>query len=261
MTPKERASRGLSGSNSKYQYLKVLSDFVCRGEGAAEACDRMIERVGEKLLLPGIVIDQASAMARRVLSSRPHGRRITIAAVSSYALIGACKVQGITSVSVREIVEAHVALGRRVSASSIIQLALESSVRTFARRPEDYLSRVLARLSRISVLQDRLASESVSQTSYFHSLRETAMEVLHSGDEDEMRGKRPCALAAAAVYSAEVVLSVCESRRKRLTQRELAQCGDTAEYTIREQCAHLFSPAVERVIVRRKLTLPPAFAS
>jgi transcription initiation factor TFIIIB Brf1 subunit/transcription initiation factor TFIIB len=257
---KERASRGISGGNSKYKYLKLLSDFAGRSEGAAEACDRIIQRVGEKLFLPRIVLAQASATAKSVLAFRPHGRRITVATVSAYALIMACKVEGVASASVREIVEAHLALGKKVTSSSIIQLALETPVRAYARRPEDYVSRVLARLSQSDEVLNLLASEGVSRTVYFHSLRETAMEVLRYGDQNEMAGKRPCSLAAAAIYSAELVLSCCESRRRRLTQRELARCGDTAEYTIREQCARIFTPAVERAVAQRKCRLLPPSA-
>jgi transcription initiation factor TFIIIB Brf1 subunit/transcription initiation factor TFIIB len=260
VTQGERASKGLSGSNSKYGYLKTLSDFAGRGERAPETCDRIIGRVSEKLFLPRFVTIQASAIAKTILSARQEGRRVTIAAVSAYSLITACKMRSVASVSVREILEAHVALGRRVTSSSMIQLALGSSFKTYARRPEDYISRVLAWLSRSPTLSNRLSSGGVSQTSYFISLRETAKEVLRAADTNEMTGKRPCALAAAAVYSAEVVLSACESRKKRLTQKELAQAGDTAEYTIREQCARILAQSVKLVIARRKQTSLPAFA-
>ena len=251
ISSRERASRGLSGANSRYEYLKVLSDFAGREEGIEETCGRMVERVGEKLLLPRVVLDQARSIAGVVLASGLRRRRVTLAAVSAYALISACKVEGVNSASVREIIGAHVALGRRVSSSSIIQLSLESPVRTFARRPQEYLSRVMARLSLSRELSEKLRSERVSETVFFHLLRETALEILRCTSAVEMTGKRPCALAASAVYSAELVLSRCESRKKRLTQRELAECGDTAEYTIREQCARIFAPSVEKVATRR----------
>lgn len=258
ITRKERSSRGLTGSNSRYEYLKAVSDFAGRDEGAAITCAKMIDRVGEKLFLPGVVLLEASSIATKVLATEHPHRRFTIAAVSAYSLIAACKVEGATSVSVMEIIGAHAALGRRVTSSSIIQLTLESPIKTFARCPEDYLSRVLARLSMNRGLKDDLASEGVSQTIFFNSLRETAREVLTLVDEEARAGRRPGALAASAIYSAEMVLSFCESRRRRITQRDLAECGDTAEYTIREQCARIFMPAVERLVVRRMQSLPPA---
>ncbi len=258
ITQRERASRGLSGSNSKYEYLKTLSDFAGKEEGAEETCEKMVERVGEKLFLPRVVIDEAGSIARSLLTTRRRGRRITIAAVSAYSLISACKLEGVSSVSVREIVGAHVSMGRRVSSSSIIQLGLESPVKTFARSPEEYLSRVFARLSLIPEFSKRLRSERASQTAFLSSLRDAAVKILRSTDSIEMTGKRPCALAASAVYSAELALSRCESRRKRLTQRELAECGDTAEYTIREQCASIFAPAVEKLVIRMLQTPLPA---
>lgn len=259
-TNEERFSKGLSGSNSKYEYLKVVSDFAGREEGADVVCARMIERVGEKLCLPRMVRLDAASIAKKVLAiGRPH-RRVTVAAVSAYSLIAACKVEGVTAVSVMEIIAAHAALGRRVTSSSVIQLTLESPIKTFARSPEEYLSRVLARLSMNRSVTDRLAAEGVAPAAFFNSLRETAGEVLKFVDEDARAGRRPGALAASAVYSAEMVLSACESRKRRITQRDLAQCGDTAEYTIREQCARLFTPAMERLVARRRHALLPASA-
>jgi len=161
-------------------------------------------------------------------------------------------VEGVTSVSVREIISAHAALGRRVNSSSFIQLALEAPIKILPRRPEDYISRVLARLSWNNRLSERLRSEGATQTSYFNALREIAKELLSEVRPDELSGRRPSALAAAAIYSAEVALATIESRAKRLTQRLLAECGDAAEYTIREQCATFFTPAATSFIARNQ---------
>jgi len=258
ITPKERASKGIAGSKSKYEYLKVLSDFAGRDERPGEACDRIISRVGEKLFLPRVVLDEASAVARTMLSSKERHRRVTLAALSAFSLVTACRVMGVTSVSVREIISAHAALGRRVNSSSFIQLALESPIRILPRRPEDYISRVLARLSWNQRLSDKLRSEGASQTIYFNALRETAKELLSEARPEELSGRRPCALAAAAIYSSEVALANKESRGRRLTQRLLAECGDAAEYTIREQCASIFTPAATSFMTRNRRTLPAA---
>jgi len=247
ITPEERGSRGVSGSNSKYEYLKVLSDYAGRDDGPADACDRIIARVVEKLFLPKVVHEEASAVAKTLLASDRHGRRVTLAVVSAFALVRACQVGGVTSVSVREIIAAHAALGRRLNSSSFIQLALESPIKILPRRPDEYVSRILARLSSDQRLADRLKSDGASQTRYFNALRDGAKELIQAVSPEELSGRRPCALAAAAVYSAELALSFHERRRKRLTQRLLAECGDAAEYTIREQCATIFTPAAARL--------------
>jgi len=257
ITSGERYSRGITGTNWNYEYLKVVSDFAGRNEGSSAICVKTIERVGEKLRLPRIVLVEAASIARKVFATKHSRRRITVAAVSAFSLISACKVAGITSVSIGEIIDAHLALGRHVTFSSIIHLTLESPLRAQARRPEDYLSRVLARLSMNERLNNTMTREQVSQTAFFASLRDTARELLRLAGEEARMGRRPCALAASAIYSAETVLSACDSRRKRVTQRELAECGDTAEYTVREQCARLFAPAVEALTARRKQILPP----
>jgi transcription initiation factor TFIIIB Brf1 subunit/transcription initiation factor TFIIB len=250
-TPRERASRGIAGSNSKYEYLKVLSDFAGRQEGPAEVCDRIVARVGEKLFLPRLVQEEASTVARTILASRQSLRRITLAALSAFSLVAACRREGITSVSVREIISAHAALGRRVNSSSLIQIALESPIKVLPRRPEDYLSRVLARLSSDRGLSERLRSDGVQQTGYFNALRENAKQILSGVGSEALVGRRPCSLAAAAIYSAELVMALREPRKKRLTQRLLAECGDAAEYTIREQCATIFTPAAASLMIQR----------
>ena len=254
-TSRERAYKGIAGSNSKYEYLKVLSDFTGREEGPAEVCERIVGRVGEKLFLPKVVLEEACAVARRVLATQRSGRRITLAAVSAFSIVAACRVEGVTSVSVREIIAAHAALGRRVNSSSFIQIALDSPIKVLPRRPEDYLSRVLARLSSDRGLSERLGSDEVPQTAYFNELRETAKSILSGVAPDELRGRRPCSLAASAIYSAEVAMAARDSRRRRLTQRLLAECGDAAEYTIREQCASIFTQAAS-LMNRRQQGFP-----
>ena len=257
MTDQERRSRGFSRANSTYGYLKVVSDFAGREDGPNYTCVRMIRRVCEKLYLPNFVAQQAASVARKVLATKNHDRRVTIAAVSAYSLIVACKIEAITSVSVGEIVDAHTALGRRVKVSSIIQLSLESSIKTVPRRPEEYVSKILAKLSLNERLIQTLIREGLPKAVFLNSLRSTALEVLAGLDSDTTAGRRPCALAASAVYAAEVVLARCESRKRWITQRDLAECGDSAEYTIRGQVSEIFMPAVERIVSGRQ-SLPAA---
>lgn len=252
MTRKERRSKGLSEGNSTYAYLKLVSDFAGREDGSANACERMIERVSEKLCFPRVVTTEAASIAKKVLGMERHGKRITIAAVSAYSLIAACKLEGVVSASVAEIIEAYAAMGRRVSSSSIIQLSLESPVKTRARRAEEYLSRVMAKLSMDARLMQQVEGEGIPQQAYFNSLRQEAAEVLAGAEGDRKVGHRPCALAATAVYAAEVVLAEREGRKRRLTQKLLAECGDTAEYTVREQYREIFSQVVQTRSARRQ---------
>ena len=256
----ERFAHHLASSNSRYSYLKLVSDFAGRDEGPSGECLRMLERVAEKLFLPQIVVAEAAAIAQKVLRARDPHRRVSLSAVSAYSLVAACKTEGVASVSVREIISAFRDFGKHVSSSSIIQLMLESPVRTYARRAEDYLTSVLALLSMKTGLMTVVLDEGASATAYFNSLWETARVLLGLVDECETAGWRPSALAASAVFSAETVLALCEKRERRVTQRLMAECGDAAEYTIREQCASVFTPAVKTLVARRTQTLALASA-
>ena len=253
----ERSARGITGSERDYDYIKTVSDFLGRDEDTAVDCARVIERVGEKLFVPRMVLCEAASMAKEVLAATRHSkRRITLATVSAHSLISACRLEGVTAVSVREIMDAHLALGRRVSSSSMIQLALESPIRTYARSPRDYLPRVLGRLSLGEESSNDLAGAGTTIERYFGALLGLASELLELADETEMSGKRPCALAASAIYSAEAVMAAQELRKRRITQRQLAECAGASEYTVREQCMAVFAPAIRRLAERRKPTLP-----
>ncbi|MDE1858418.1 MAG: hypothetical protein KGI26_05075 [Thaumarchaeota archaeon] len=240
------------GEDSSYRRMKRLSDHVVR-EGSYVDCGRLIERVGERLFLPRVAILQAASLARSIMGS-PH-RRLTVAEVSAYALVAACKIEGVTSVSIREILGAYADLGKRVSSSAIFRLTIDSPVRTYARRPEDYVPRVVAKLSTNKRLAARLARAGAMEAPYLESLRLMACEILERCEETALGGKRPCALAASAVYSAETVIAAMEGRSLVITQRECAECGDAAEYTVREQCSTVFAEPV-RALKSRPCTSP-----
>lgn len=245
-----------SGDRGAYERMKVIEASVNNEGGIAIECDKVIVRVSEKLFLPPFIALEAMSISRKVISASASGRRMMVAEVSAYSLVAACKIEGITTASIREILRAYASLGRRVTSSSLNKLTLDSPVRTFAKKPEEYLTRVLAKLMMNRRLEGRLERERVSATEYSNSLREAALRALGSADKFEMSGKRPCALAASAVFSAEVALSLHESRSRRFTQKDVAECGDASEYTVREQCATIFAPEVIRPSAGSGLLLP-----
>ena len=118
-------------ASSSFKYLKLVSDFVGKGESCVYSCAKMIERVCEKLSTPKIVVSQSMVIANKVFELRKRNE-ITVAAISAYSIITACKIEGITSVGVKEVVEAHRALGRRVKATALIQISLDSPIKTRA---------------------------------------------------------------------------------------------------------------------------------
>lgn len=253
ITAEERSSR-VSGDSTSYERMKLISDFSQR-EGSTAECGRLVERVGEKLFLPRVVILQAANISKKVLEFPHPKRRLTVSEVSAFALVSACKIEGATSVSIREILDAFADLGKKVSSSSIFKLSFESPVRTVARRPEDYVPRVVAKLSMNRRLAARLGKDGVQATEYLALLRTLAAEMIAGCEQTTLAGKRPCALAASAVYSAEALLATYEGRRPRITQKESAECGDTAEYTVREHCSTIFKPVMKRVSLSGR-TLP-----
>lgn len=239
-------ARAFPGSQSTVRYMKLVSDFTGREDSQLYACAKLTERVCEKLSLPNITMREAVELSKRVLGAGARDSRVTLAAVSAYCVIAACKIEGLTSVSVKDVVEVYRGLGRRVKASSIIQLSLDSPVRTRARRAEDYVPRVLAKLAAGGLFERHFREEKASLSAYLNLLRETSRIVLEAVPESEKAGHSPTSLAATSVYAAESVLSEREGRGMRMSQRDVSRCGDAAEYTVREQFREIFMPALFR---------------
>jgi transcription initiation factor TFIIIB Brf1 subunit/transcription initiation factor TFIIB len=242
----ERFSKGFSAVSSSFEYLKLVSDFSGRDDSAFYSCAKMIERVCEKLSMPKVVAGQAAVIAKKLFEVKRERTDITTGAVSAYAVISACKIEGVTSVGVKEIVEAHRLLGRRVKTSALIQLSLNSPVKVSARKPEEYLGRVLAHLSSSVQLSRELKRRGVNQTLYLSHLREAASDALASVDQSSRGGHSPCTLAATAVYAGEVTLARRESRSRFLSQKDVAECVQVAEYTVREQYGEIFRHVMQR---------------
>ena len=242
----ERFSRGFSGTSSNFEYLKLISDYSGREDSTVYSCVKMIERVCEKLSMPGMIVGQAVVIAKKLFEVKRQRNDITAAAVSAYAIITACKIGQVTSVGVKEIIEAHRLMGRRVKMSALIQLSLNSSIKLVPRKPEEYVGRVIARLSSNASLAEDLATRGINRTVYLSALRAAAMEALAAVEPQNRGGHSPCTLAATAVYAGEISLARRESRNRLLSQRDVAESVGVAEYTVREQFGEIFRPMMQR---------------
>jgi transcription initiation factor TFIIIB Brf1 subunit/transcription initiation factor TFIIB len=246
----ERFSRGLAGSPSTYRYLKLVSDYSGREDSTVYGCAKLIERVAENLKLPKVVMAQAVIIAKALLGPKSSRADVSTAAVSTYSMITACRIMGVNSASVREIVEAHRLLGRRVKVSSLIRLSLDSPFKTSPTRAEDYVGRIVGRLASMAGPARAIAAAGIEPTGYFARLRGASLDVLRATGEAERGGHSPCSLAATAVYAAETGLARRGTRRKVLTQRDIAESGGVAEYTVRELFGRLFREPIVQSPVR-----------
>ncbi len=235
-------SEGLSGANSSYRYMKLVSDYAGREDSAYYSCAKTIERVCDYLELPRILVGEAVLIARRLYAGPLRGKA-TSGAVSAFAIVNACKVMGAAPVGVREVLEAHRAMGRRVKMSDLIQLSLVVPIQATPRRPEDCIPRILAKVSEDPRLGKSLSALSVKTVPYVGVLRNGALEALGRVSDVEKAGHNPWALAATAVYSAEVLRSRKEGGRPRISQKDVARASRVAEYTIREQYSRIFRGA------------------
>lgn len=253
-TFEERHSGGLSGAQSSYSYLKLVSDYAGREDSTVYACAKMIERACDLLALPRVVMAEAVVEAKKLLGEMPR-RQATSTAVSAYAIVTACKVVGGMPVGARDVIETHRAMGKRVSMSDLIQLSLDSPTRLSPRKPGDCMQKVVARLGANQRLIRRLAAAGTAQVEFFRSMRREAMKALDEVDELSKSGHNPWALAATSLYVAEVRLASSSGHRPRISQREVALAAGVAEYTVREQCRKIFRPILTRPVAAREPVL------
>ncbi len=238
----ERRSEGISGGGSKYRYLKLVSDYAGREDSTFYSCAKTIERACEQLALPKVVMGEAVLMAKRVYGSDARVRASS-AGISAFAIVSACKVIGVTSVGVREILGLHRRMGRRVTMSDLIQLSLDSPVRTPPRRAEDCLTKVMSNLDTNDRFLRSLVSKRLNRVAFLRSLRGGALEALEQLDGVSKSGHNPWSLAATSLYASEVKLAKLDGRRLCFSQREVAEAAGVAEYTVREQFRSLFKPS------------------
>lgn len=232
----EERSRGFSRVNSSFKYLKTVSDFAFNEGAPLYSCGKIVERVCEKLALPRSVVAESMSIARDVMRIRRKRGEVTVASVSAFAIINACKRLGVTSAGVREVMKAHSNLGYRVKTSLLIQLSIDSPVRTRPRKAEEYVGNVLVHLP------NALIKNGGMPASYSNKLFEAANLALELVDGPSRGGHNPRGLAATAVYAGEVAMAELEGRRKLFSQREAARCSEVAEYTVREQFVEIFKP-------------------
>ncbi len=234
------SSKGFSGSSSTFKYLKTISDYSQVDEAGVYPCAKLIERICEKLSLPRGVMGQSIAVAKGLLVIRKQRIGYTIAAISAFSIISACRIYGVSNVGVREVVGAHRALGHNVRPSTLIKMGFDSPVKASAMKAEEHLGRVAARLSEV-------LPKLGAPPGYQYRLLHLARRALGMLDSSVRGGHSPCALAATSFYAAEVAISEGESRKRFFTQREVAACVNAAEYTIREQFCELFRPRWDEI--------------
>ena len=231
----ERTSKGFSKASSTFKYLKTISDYSQVDEAGVYPCAKLMERICEKLALPRGIIGQSITIAKGLLAIRKQRTGYTIAAVSAFSIISACRIYGVSTVGMREVIGAHGALGHKVRPSTLIKMGFDSPVKANAMRAEEHLGRVANRLSEVL---PKLGAPLGYQNRLLHLARR-ALGVL---DSSVRGGHSPCALAATSFYAAEMLVSESETRRRFFTQRDVATCVNVAEYTVREQFCELFRP-------------------
>lgn len=235
-TKDDEHSASAFNENSTVRRAKLLSDYL--GETPSGfTCLKLVERVADRLSLPGFVRDNAILLSRKLLAERQnHGA--TIPAISTYALISACRSAGIHHVDTRKVMQVHSDLGHRVTKSKLLRLGIDSSVRLPPNDPEGLAVTVVKGLQSSRSVMVRLGEKGIEATAYFSRLLQASKAVI--GEARGKRGISPRTLAAGSVYVAALRMPP-----KAFTQREVSETVGIAEYTVREFCGWAHREGVE----------------
>ena len=225
----EGSAADFNGS-STVGYAKKVSDHMGEDQ-AAWHCASLIGRVAERLSLPAFAKENAVLLSERLLAEKRNAtektHRATVPAISAYSLLSACRAGGVDHVSAQSIVRAFTEMGHRVTKSSLLRLGSETGVAIKPADPNTLLRTVVSRLESDEGVKEKLKDSGQDPGQYFRRLLEAAQEVV--AQVHGLRGTNPRTEAAAAVYLASRKMGP-----KVLTQKQVAEALQVAEYTVRE---------------------------
>lgn len=214
-------------------FAKKLSDNM-GVDGGERNCKAIIRMVADRLALPPFVRDNAAALSEKMLAdsrTSGKGRRTSIPAISTYAILSACREAGLDHVSSKSVLRAHADMGHKVTRSALLHMGLESKTPFRPADPTTLLRNVMAGLESNEAVLKRLRKEGSEPGPYFRGLLQASQGVLASlnGLRD---GRNPRTVAAASVYIASRKMAP-----RAVMQREVAEVVGVAEYTVREFAA------------------------
>ncbi len=204
---------------------KINPNIIGRG-GPMLACWLLTSRVAERLALPKSVVENANITAGRLHPGRK-AYGVSIAAISAYSLLHACRSAAIAHVSYKEVVQAYRDAGYRVGRSQLMRIGLDSPVPLPHADREELVRAVVGRLQSSEGVASKLKEGNLDPREYFARLLELAKEM--AVEASDLKGFSPRTIAAGSVYMAAQVIS-----RKTFTQREAGEALGMAEYTVRE---------------------------
>jgi len=210
-----------------FGWAKLMPNLIGRGTPQL-TCSVLTNRVAERLALPKSITQNAQITARKLLSHR-EAYGATLATISAYSLLHACRSAGISHVSHREVLKAYNDAGYRVSKSRLLQLGLESGVPLPHLTAEDFVRAAIAKLQSSEKVAERLRRANLDPKEYFTRLFELAKEV--ASEPPEPNSFSPRTVAAGSVYVASLSMSA-----RTFTQKDAGETLGMAEYTVRDFC-------------------------
>jgi transcription initiation factor TFIIIB Brf1 subunit/transcription initiation factor TFIIB len=210
-----------------FGWAKLMPNIVGRG-GPMLACSGLTNRVADRLALPKSIAQNAQITARKLLPHR-EAYGTTLATISAYSLLHACRSAGIMHISHREVLKAYSDAGYRVCKSELLQLGLESGMPLPHPTTEDFVRAAIVRLQSSEKVAERLKRANLDPKAYFTKLFELAKAM--AAEPVEPNGFSPRTVAAGSVYVASLSMAA-----RTFTQKEAAETLSMAEYTVRDFC-------------------------
>jgi transcription initiation factor TFIIIB Brf1 subunit/transcription initiation factor TFIIB len=236
-SPEDKKSNADFNGNSTVGFAKRLSDNIGLDD-AVRHCSSMTRRVADKLALPAFVEENAVALSEKMLADAREGegpirRRMSVPAISAYALLTACRTAGMDHVGSKTVLQTYANLGHKVTRSKLLWLGTQEKVPLRPADPTALLRTVVAALQSNGAVARKIAKSGIEPGAYFRRLLQVSQTIV-SATHNIGEGRNPRTLAACAVY-----LASREMGTRVVTQKEVAETLGVAEYTVREFVAEV----------------------
>jgi len=205
----------------------------------------VILRVSSYLGISSTIAYRALALFKKAMMSEVC-RKTNYASLAAACLLITLRSTGVSSVTVKRLLEAFQRLKHRVTfrslSKAVIYVKKNLKLKLPTSRHLDYLNPIVSRVLETDEVRASIKKLNLSAEEFKAKLLNKAIELLSLLNEKEVGGRSPYIVAIAAVYAASkrVFEGTCI-----LTQSLLSKTFDVGEFTIREHYNKLFRRIVE----------------
>lgn len=229
-TPTSTLGSVLKGSNGDHKLDLLLKKANAIGfDQTAHKCVQLVKQICDAGNVPSYVERQAADIASKVSEVKPASTPV----IAAYSVVYASRLAGYNGLHTKKLLTIVSDMGHRISWHSIVQLALAHPLPAKSINMPSCIDMTISRLRTSST------GTPDSDAGYWQELLRTANKVSDVALPFR-EGADPASIASLCVYTAEVLLSSRDGRKKRLSQEEVTGALGMTVYAMRDLFTKMF---------------------